>query len=120
MGCFWTWNEPVNLSYDCRGQSPKAQDVPDVRFVELWIGLLAHRRFDVEHGEGGRNVEEQDSESKPPSRAYPITSPGRTECLGGTETVRIIPSARSKNPIFRILYQAVRREKSADVMTEFD
>jgi hypothetical protein len=36
------------------------------------------------------------------------------------ETVRIILSAHSKNPILRILYQAVRHEKSADMMMEFD
>jgi hypothetical protein len=74
MGCLQTWNKPVNLLYDYRGQNPKTQDVPDVRFVELWTGLLAHQCFNVEHGEGGHNVEEQDSESKRPSWAYPITA----------------------------------------------
>jgi hypothetical protein len=120
MGCLRTWNKPVNLLYDCRGQNPKMQDIPDVRFVELWIELLAHQCFNVEHSKGRHNVEEQDLESKPPSRAYPITSTGHTECLGGMETVRIVLSAHSKNPIFRILYQAVRHEKSADMMMEFD
>jgi hypothetical protein len=74
-----------------------------VRFVELGFGLLADRCFDVEHGENRSNVEEQGSESEPPSRTYPITSPSRTKCFkyrvsgknGNGEDRTVCPSRKS-------------------------
>ena len=96
-GCLRT-HKPVNLSYDRRGRNPKTQDVPDVRLVELWLELLAHGCFDVEHSKGRSNVEEQGSESEPPSRTHPITSPSRTDCFeyrGSGEDRTVCPFQKS-------------------------
>ena len=54
-------------------------DVPDVRFVELGLQLLADRRFDIKHGEGASDVEEQGSKSEPPSWTHPVKESGHTK-----------------------------------------
>jgi len=93
--------------------SHQTDDVPNVRFMELWFKLLADRRFDVKHCEGTSNVEEQRSDGKPPSWTYPVKSPSRTEIpeTGRVKRVRmarIVPSARSENPILGILHGPIQ------------
>ena len=73
--------------------------------MELGLELFTERCFNVEHGERASDVNEQSSESEPSSWTYPGNSERHQS--KNHSMCRILPSARSENPIFGILYGTI-------------